>query len=224
MSMNQLDSQYDMEIVTENEKEIRIKTYRTSRHLEERVQEVLGEILKRHNRERLTPILYTVLKELIINATKANQKRVFFEENNFDIKNAEHYEVAIKQYKKIFSENMGEIYAPKCKLKDYYCIIIFEYNESGLKIEIRNNTIIAKQEEKSLREKLAMAMGYDDLAQFYMDNADNTEGAGLGLALIIIMMKGEGIDPNLFRISITDEYTSARLEIPFTDEFKTIRN
>ena len=57
-----------------------------------------------------------------------------------------------------------------------------------------------------------------------MDNADNTEGAGLGLALIIIMMKGEGIDPNLFRIAITDEYTSARLEIPFTNEFKDHRH
>lgn len=224
MSMNQLDSQFDMEIITETEKEIVFKAYRTSRHLEERVQDTLSQILKKYERERLTPILYTVLKELIINATKANQKRVFFEENNFDITNAEHYEIGIKQYKKIFSENMGELYAPKCKLKDYYCMIIFEYVESGLTIEIRNNTLIAKQEEKSLREKLAMPMGYDDLAQFYMDNADNTEGAGLGLALIIIMMKGEGIDPNLFRISITDEYTSARLEIPFTNEFKAHRH
>ena len=224
MSTNPLDSQFDMEIITENENRIKFKTYRTSRHLEERVQETLNEILAKYDKERLIPILYTVLKELIINATKANQKRVFFEENNFDIKNAEHYEVAIKQYKKMFSENMGEIYAPKCKQKDYYCIIIFEYDQNGLKVEIRNNTLIAEQEEKSIREKLSMAMAYDDLAQFYMDNADNTERAGLGLALIIIMMKGEGIDPNLFRISITDEYTSARLEIPFSDEFKTNRN
>jgi len=224
MSTNPLDSQFDMEIITENENRIKFKTYRTSRHLEERVQETLNEILAKYDKERLIPILYTVLKELIINATKANQKRVFFEENNFDIKNAAHYEIAIKQYKKIFNENMGETYAPKCKQKDYYCIIIFEYDTNGLKVEIRNNTLIAEQEEKSIREKLSVAMAYDDLAQFYMDNADNTEGAGLGLALIIIMMKGEGIDPNLFRISITDEYTSARLEIPFSDDFKTNRN
>ena len=101
--MNQLDSQYDMEVITETEQEIVIKTYRTSRHLEERVQETLEQILKKYSRERLIPILYTVLKELIINATKANQKRVFFEENNYDITNAEHYDIGIKQYKKIFN-------------------------------------------------------------------------------------------------------------------------
>ena len=145
MSTNQIDLQYDMEIIAENANEISIKTYRTSRHLEERVQEILKEILENYNKERLIPILYTVLKELIINATKANQKRVFFEENNFDIKNSEHYEIAIKQYKKIFNENMGELYAPKCKAKDYHCFIIFKYDPTGLKIEIRNNTIIAEQ-------------------------------------------------------------------------------
>ncbi|HMW08740.1 MAG TPA: histidine kinase [Leptospiraceae bacterium] len=224
MQINQLDSQYDMEFIQQNANEIQIKTYRTSRHLEERVQETLQGILTKFEKERLIPILYTVIKELIINATKANQKRVFFEENHFDIKNPEHYAIGIKEYKKIFSENMGQAYAPKCKAKDYYCLIIFDYDASGLKIEIRNNTLIAEQEEKSIREKLATAMSYDDLAQFYMDNADNTEGAGLGLALIIIMMKGEGIDPNYFRISITNEYTSARLEIPFTNEYKSARN
>ncbi|MBL0267009.1 MAG: hypothetical protein IPQ05_24975 [Leptospiraceae bacterium] len=46
MSMNQLDSQFDMEIITETEKEIVFKAYRTSRHLEERVQETLVKFSK----------------------------------------------------------------------------------------------------------------------------------------------------------------------------------
>ena len=78
MSTNPLDSQFDMEIITENENRIKFKTYRTSRHLEERVQETLNEILAKYDKERLIPILYTVLKELIINATKANQQRDFY--------------------------------------------------------------------------------------------------------------------------------------------------
>jgi len=50
------------------------------------------------------------------------------------------------------------------------------------------------------------------------------EGAGLGLALIIILLKGEGVDPKYFRIIIEKDKTVARLEIPFTDKFVSKRD
>lgn len=107
--------------------------------------------------------------------------------------------------------------------KGYYCLISFYYSSDGIRIEVVNNAPITEQEEKSLREKLEKGMRYNDIAQFYLDNEDNTEGAGLGLALILIMLKGEGIDPSYFRIIIQEDVTIARLEIPLTPNFQSVR-
>jgi len=217
-----IDDNIQME--RDNQSYIQIKTYRISQELEQVIHENLNIIFAKSERPGIVPLVYTILKELGINACKANQKRVFFEEKGYDILNPEDYSKGIKEYKASFSEAMGIEYGPKSKNKGYSCIIRFEYNNGGITISVTNNTPITKQEEKSIREKLAKAMGYDDLAMFYMDNADNTEGAGLGLALIIIMLKGEGIDPNYFRISISGETTTARLEIPLSAEFKSKRS
>jgi hypothetical protein len=68
------------------------------------------------------------------------------------------------------------------------------------------------------------SMSYNDIAEFYMDNMDNTEGAGLGIALIMIMMKSEGLDPALFRIGTLEDRTIARVEIPFNAEYVSKRS
>jgi hypothetical protein len=210
-------------LLTEDTNSLTLRTYRISRELEETIHTTLEKLLKESPRPEILALVYTIIKELSINACKANQKRVFFEENGYDIFNPDDYAKGIVEYKATFSETMGYEYGPKSKARGYYCEISFEYNETGITITVSNNTPITKQEEKAIREKLAIAMGYDDLAQFYMDNADNTEGAGLGLALIIIMLKGEGLDPNYFRISIQEGLTIARLEIPLSEAFKSKR-
>lgn len=202
---------------------VSLKTHRVTKPVEDFVHTTIEQVLNKVNKPNLMATVYTILKELIINACKANQKRIFFEEKGFDITNSSDYSKAIVEYKNSFSEDMSQEYGFKAKKRGYYCLINFTYNEDGITIEVINNTPIAKEEEKSLREKLEKGMGYDDIAMFYMDNADNTEGAGLGLALILIMLRGEGIDPNYFRIIIKDGFTIARLEIPLTDKFVSKR-
>ena len=66
-------------------------------------------------------------------------------------------------------------------------------------------------------------MSYDDLLSFYMANGDQTEGEGMGLVMNLLLLKGEEIDPALFRIGNIDGKTMGRIEIPFTENFQSVR-
>lgn len=217
----------NISVQVKNGQYLTLKTHRMTEMVEEHIKFAAHSILAKTNRSNLIDVVYTILKELAINGCKANQKRVFFEERGYDIRNADQYRVGNEEYKKTFSEDMALEYGIKAKAKGLYVLIDFLFDADGLTIEISNNTPITPQEEASMREKLKRAMGYNDIAEFYMDQAmagGETEGAGLGLALIIILLKGEGVDPKYFRIMINQDKTIARLEIPFTDGFVSKRD
>ncbi|HMU81820.1 MAG TPA: histidine kinase [Leptospiraceae bacterium] len=214
-------------IQVSNGQYLTLKTHRMTEMVEDHIKHAIESILAKTNKSNLIHVIYTILKELVINGCKANQKRVFFEERGYNISDSQQYAVGNEEYKKIFSEEMALEYGIKAKAKGLYCLIDFLFDENGLTIEVSNNTTITPQEEASMREKLKKAMGYNDIAEFYLDQAmsgGETEGAGLGLALIIILLKGENVDPKYFRIMIDKERTVARMEIPFTDRFVSKRD
>jgi hypothetical protein len=212
-------------IAVQNGRYLTLKTHRMTNMVEQHISHAVESILDKNQRPQLVTTVYTILKELVINGCKANQKRVFFEERGLNILNPEEYEQGNEEYKKIFSEQMAYEYGVKARQKGYYVMIDFAFDLDGLTLEVVNNAGIASQEEHMMREKLKKAMSYNDIAEFYMDQAmsGEAEGAGLGIALIIILLKGENIDPNLFRIVTEKEKTVARLEIPFTENFVSKR-
>ncbi|TGK07702.1 histidine kinase [Leptospira semungkisensis] len=214
----------NIRLTVENGKILSLKTHRITRSVEEHIQQAIELILDKVTYPTLVPTVYTIVKELSINACKANQKRIYFEEKGYDLENFTEYKKGISEYRKLFSEAMAEEYGHKSKKKGFFCLITFDYSMDGIRIEVTNNTPVTAEEERSLREKLEKGMQYADIAQFYLDNEDNSEGAGLGLALILIMLKGEGIDPSYFRILIRKDSTIARLEIPLTPNFKSVRD
>ncbi|GBF48872.1 hypothetical protein LPTSP4_03720 [Leptospira ryugenii] len=207
-----------------SQSKIVVRSSRMNRQLEQYVLGLITEILNSHENQRFVEMLYTISKELTINGIKANQKRVFFEDEGLDIMNAEDYDKGIKEYSKKFSEKMAEEYGRRCLARGVFVQLKFHYCKDGMMVEVTNNTPVIKTEEIRMREKMKKSMGYNDIAEFYMDNMDNTEGAGLGIALIMILMKNEGIDPNLFRIITHADRTVARVEIPFTESYVSIRS
>ncbi|TGL76262.1 histidine kinase [Leptospira yasudae] len=203
---------------------ITVQSSRMNSKLEKYVLRIITEILTKVGQTRYIEMLYTITKEMSINGVKANQKRVFFEDEGLDIRNPEHYEKGITAFKAKFSEKMADEYGKRCLARGISVKLNITYTNEGVVVEVTNNTPVIEEEEERMREKMRKAMSYNDIAEFYMDNMDNTEGAGLGIALIMILLKSENIDPHLFRIMTREHETIARVEIPFSERYISIRS
>ncbi len=224
MSKSFFEIENDIEVAVASNRQINLISYALSEDMEKKLEAVIEKILSRFERLDLKSTIYTCIKELAINGTKANIKKIYFDELGIDEDNDEEYDKGIKLFKEHFSEEWLYEYGKKAKEEGYFVKIKFFYDEYGMRVEVTNNVQILPVDEKRLREKLAKAMQYDNIAEFYMENADATEGEGIGIALVVLLLKGEGIDPGLFRVGIIDKLTTSRIEIPFSDNFNTIRD
>lgn len=221
--LNYYDVEKNLQLAVNDGKIIHLVSYSMSNDIEKKLDKTIENILEKYNKTEMQGLIYTSVKELAINGTKANLKRIFFEEKGYDLDNPEDYDKGMVEYKEHMIEEKAIEYGKIAKQKGLFVRISFFHDPTGMRVEVINNTAITPQEERRLREKLAKIMKYEDLMEFYMENADNTEGAGMGLALITTMLKGEAIDPNLFRIITTKEQTTARIEIPFTADYISLR-
>ncbi len=200
-----------------------MKIYIVDKDVEKEVGNILRIIFEKFHKADLVGVLVTCLMELIVNAAKANLKRVIFELNHLNIDDENQYLEGMLQFKNLLVEASYIKYFSDLKNHDLWIKVAFEYNETGVKIEVINNTHITNIEERRLREKLRKAMLYQSIAQFYLEQGDELEGAGMGIALVIMLLKGLGISPDLFRIGNIGHETLIRIEIPLVDSFVSVR-
>ncbi|MEW6713451.1 MAG: histidine kinase, partial [Candidatus Riflebacteria bacterium] len=92
-----------------------LKTHRMTELVEKHIMFSLESILRKTDHERLIHTLYTILKELVINGVKANQKRIFFDEQNLNLDNTDEYREGMVLYRKTFSEKMALEYGRKAR-------------------------------------------------------------------------------------------------------------
>ena len=204
-------------------KRIRFVTYSLTDTMERQLDFVIAAILKKHHHPALQSTLYSCLKELVVNATKANAKRVYFEGLGLDINDPDQYRSGMQKLKGSISEKWIREYGEKARLRGLETSITFDHTDDGLRILVLNDTDLIGADETRIREKLSEGMSYDDLLSFYMANGDQTEGEGMGLVMNLLLLKGEEIDPALFRIGNIDGKTMGRIEIPFTENSQSVR-
>lgn len=85
-------------------------------------------------------------------------------------------------------------------------------------LKVSNNVGILPEEDQRIQERISKARSYNDLSEVFENHGDESEGAGLGLAMSLLMLKNEGIEGDSYRIKSEEGITSAYIKIPF--EFK----
>ncbi len=192
------------------------KTYTLPHETEIYLDKVLESFLTELGQEKLKEPLSYCLRELAVNAKKANTKRVFFLEKSLDLNSEQDYDQGMKTFKTETFENL-DYYLQKQKELGLYIKVIFQTKGKSLSITVRNNVEITRKEQIRVFDRLARSRAFTSLEEAFATVLDSSEGAGLGIVILVLMMKKIGLTEECFSIDSEDGETVASLTIPFSE-------
>ncbi len=190
-----------------------ITTYTLPHEIEVYIEQVLEAFLRELGQEKLKDYMSYCVRELAVNAKKANTKRVYFLERGLDLSVPDDYKVGMENFKTDTLENIAH-YLQLQKDKGLYIKLIFHVKGNIINLEIRNNVAVTKTELIRIHDKLARSRQYNSLEEALTQVLDDSEGAGLGLVILVLMLKKVGLDEDCFDILGTETETVARVSIP----------
>jgi putative nucleotidyltransferase with HDIG domain len=190
-----------------------VTTYTLPHEMELYIDQVITVFLKQINREDLRNYVVYSVQELAVNAKKANTKRVYFMERGLDLNNPADYKAGMATFMDDTLNNLGH-YMQLQKEKGFYIKLVLQVRNNSINIEVRNNATITKIELSRIHEKLKRARQYDNLEEALGQVLDDAEGAGLGLVILVLMLKKIGLNEDCFNIASDEKETAAQVSIP----------
>ena len=199
---NRISESYQNEIITavKNESDIVFVSYSSLEKTEEKIKFALAKILEKHNRIDLFTPVYSCIKELISNATKANAKKILQEEGQ--IKDLNDTEDVVLKVRSILNEKSLIEYGIKAKKYRLSTRTYLKVYKKHLFVEVINNIPLSKREIEKINTKIKKSSKYDNIAEFFMENQDpEAEGMGLGLSMVVVLLKNINITHRNFVVN-----------------------
>ncbi len=217
-TQNFVSEQHQNEIITavKNESDIVFITYSVLERTEEKIKFALAKILEKHNRYDLFTPVYSCIKELISNATKANAKKILMLEG--EIKDINDSGDIVKKVRSILNEKSLLEYGLKTKKYGLSTRIYLKVYKKHLSVEVINNIPLTKKEMDRINERIKKSSKYDNIAEFFMENPDpEAEGMGLGLSMVVVLLKNINITHKNFAVTTNGiDKTYAKVLIPLS--------
>ena len=199
-------------------------TYTLPRKVEQYIEQVIATFLDYAKQGCLKDIIIYCIQELAVNAKKANTKRVYFIEQGLDLNNVNDYKRGMSSFKDDTLNNIN-YYLDLQRQHGLYIKLVLQVKDNIIAIEVRNNATINDAEHDRIQKQLVNARKFEDMEEAIiqtMDESnedmvklvDDSEGAGLGLVMLVIMLKKLGLGANAFDILRDGNETIARIVIP----------
>lgn len=195
---------------------LKIKTYTLSHETELYLEEVLGIFLREMGQDSLKDPLAYCLRELAVNGKKANTKRVYFIDKGLSLSDDAQYQEGMKTFKQETMDNMP-YYLDLLKKHGLYVRVIFRAKGNKLHLYIANNTKITKKEQLRIYDRIARSRAFETLEEALTTVLDDSEGAGLGIVILVLMLRKIGLTEEAFDIDVRGEETVAELTIPMSE-------
>ncbi len=194
-----------------------ITTYTFPREMNLYMEDVLTAFLSELDQNHMTEYLKYCLNELVTNGKKANTKRIFFKEKKLDIFDDNQYKKGMETFK---DETMNNIkyYMTLQKNAGLYVKLILQTRNNKIKMEVRNNSEMALREYKRMHDKLSRAQQYTSVDQAMSQILDDSEGAGLGIIIMVLMLEKIGLTEENFQILCENGETITRIILPLNEK------
>jgi len=190
-----------------------VKTHTLPAQTEADLEEILGIYLTEMGNSGLLDKLSYCLRELTGNAKKANTKRVYFQHKGLDLHNPADYEAGMRSFKADTLENIGT-YLSLQEKAGLSIKVSFLIRHQTLLITVRNNAAILPAERERAQSRADRSWGFDSMDDAFADLLDDSEGAGLGIGILVLMLRKMGLDHRSFRLESLPEETVAVLTVP----------
>ena len=192
---------------------IEMTSYTLPRNTEVYIRNVMEMFLEECHQDHLKEYLNFCLSELLTNAKKANTKRVYFQEKGLDINNPDDYEKGMENFKMDTLTNIDH-YLELQRKAGLYIKLSLRILADKIYIEIKNNSKLTVFEKERIQQKLDSVQQYKDMNEVFTNVLDQSEGAGLGIIIIILMLQKVGLSKDNYQVLSEDDETITRIILP----------
>jgi HD-like signal output (HDOD) protein len=189
----------------------RLKSFTRDQHgVLDRILEVF---LSELGLEGIQETLSYCTKELLVNAHKAVAKRIYFQNKGLSIDDPDDYKKGMRQFLHYLTKKASEV---DQHLADGDSDIVLTIHSTGgvLIIRVRNKGELIHEEYSRIGERIVKARGFTSFYEALNSVRDVTEGAGLGIVILVQFLKRIGLGEEAFSIESEDGWTTASLRIP----------